>query len=50
MYTLVIFMIKTVHQRVDYACMSIDRDSQPSKSVEKFRSPTSPRSRGSGWV
>jgi len=27
MYTLVIFMIKTVHQRVDYAGMSIDRDS-----------------------
>ena len=27
-------MIKTFHQRVDYACMPIDRDSQPSKCVE----------------
>jgi len=26
MYTLDIFMVKTVHQRVDYACIPIDRD------------------------
>jgi len=26
MYTLDIFMVKTVHQRVDYACTPIDRD------------------------
>ncbi len=33
MYTLDIFMINTVHQRVDYAHMPIDRDCQPSKCV-----------------